>query len=419
MHYAVRRRAKGAMASFFLFGAASTAAVVAHAAVRRGRLFATFAGVFVGVHTLAATAVAAALTSAPLQIAFGVANAAVYTHFFLLARPRWKPSWYRAMVSVPAHFVSATTLLALPFVGAHALGAPSLVLTVPLALGLFGLFESLWTPRHVHEIAVDQRDRGRLARAAFSKKESDRANAPANPSEDRALRVVQITDPHLGPFMSVERLRALCARAVESNPDVVLLTGDFLTMESQSDPSILADALAPLAPLAGRTFACMGNHDHEAPATVREGLRRVGVQLLVDELTTAQTRLGPIEVLGFDFRFRDRRQHLMEVCARFPRKAGVARVAMLHDPGAFVHMTEGSADLVFAGHTHGGQVGLLRLGLAHTFVSALTKIPDHGLWSRGRDLLYVHRGSGHYGFPLRVGVPSEESLLLVTGLAGG
>jgi predicted MPP superfamily phosphohydrolase len=40
-------------------------------------------------------------------------------------------------------------------------------------------------------------------------------------------------------------------------------------------------------------------------------------------------------------------------------------------------------------------------------------LPDHGLWARGRDRLYVHRGTGHYGFPLRLGVPSEESLLRV------
>jgi predicted MPP superfamily phosphohydrolase len=72
---------------------------------------------------------------------------------------------------------------------------------------------------------------------------------------------------------------------------------------------------------------------------------------------------------------------------------------------------EGTADLVLSGHTHGGQLGLLWLGLEHTIVSALTDVPDHGLWSRGRDLLYVHRGTGHYGFPLRLGVPPEESVL--------
>ena len=68
---------------------------------------------------------------------------------------------------------------------------------------------------------------------------------------------------------------------------------------------------------------------------------------------------------------------------------------------------------MLAGHTHGGQVGLVSLGLAFTMLRAFVKAPDHGFWARGTDRLYVHRGTGHYGFPLRLGVPAEESLLRV------
>ncbi|MEO6419793.1 MAG: phosphodiesterase, partial [Polyangiaceae bacterium] len=74
----------------------------------------------------------------------------------------------------------------------------------------------------------------------------------------------------------------------------------------------------------------------------------------------------------------------------------------------------GEGDLVLSGHTHGGQVGLLSLGLDWTFISAFaSSFPDHGFWARGTDRMYVHRGTGHYGFPLRVGVPGEESLLKI------
>jgi predicted MPP superfamily phosphohydrolase len=394
-----------------ILGSLATAAVVTHAALRRGRLFATFAGVFTGVHTLAATALSGALAGAlspGVAAAYGVANAAVYAHFFALGAPAWRPSWYRALVSVPAHFLSATTLLALPFVGAHALGAPAAILGVPVAAGLIGLIDSLRGRSERYAIDLDGGDAGPLGRLPLP----DAKEAP------HALRVVQITDPHLGPFMSVARLREVARRAAEAEPDLVLLTGDFLTMESHHDPDLLAEALAPLAPLAGRTFACMGNHDHEAPATVQEGLSRAGVTLLVDGLARATTRLGEIEILGYDFRFRDRARHLAEVSARFPRSAGVKRLALLHDPGAFTHLPAGSADLVFSGHTHGGQLGLLWLGLPHTVVSLFTAIPDHGLWGRGADRLYVHRGTGQYGFPLRVGVPAEESVLLISGLQG-
>ena len=51
------------------------------------------------------------------------------------------------------------------------------------------------------------------------------------------------------------------------------------------------------------------------------------------------------------------------------------------------------------------------MGFPQTIVSALSGIPDHGFWSRGKDSLDIHRGTGHYGFPLRLGVPPEESVL--------
>jgi predicted MPP superfamily phosphohydrolase len=86
---------------------------------------------------------------------------------------------------------------------------------------------------------------------------------------------------------------------------------------------------------------------------------------------------------------------------------------LLHDPGAFKHLPAGEADLVLSGHTHGGQVGLVSLGLSWTMLRVLMNAPDHGLWARGADRLYVHRGTGHYGFPLRLGVPAEESVLNV------
>ena len=229
----------------------------------------------------------------------------------------------------------------------------------------------------------------------------------------RPLKLVQITDPHLGPFMSVERLRRICERAVERAPDLVVLTGDFLTMESHDRPELLAQALEPLRALEGRTFACLGNHDHEALDTVRTALEKNGVELLVDSATEVATPAGNVQLVGFDFVWRGRAEHLAAVTAAHPRKPGSLRLLLLHDPGAFRHLPEGEGDLVLSGHTHGGQVGFVSLGLPFTMMRAFVSAPDHGLWARGVDRLYVHRGTGHYGFPLRLGVPSEESVLQV------
>jgi len=124
-----------------------------------------------------------------------------------------------------------------------------------------------------------------------------------------------------------------------------------------------------------------------------------------------------VQIVGLDHRWRNRERH-GEVLRAHPRPVGpdgaaALRVVLLHDPGAFRALPSGEADLVLSGHTHGGHVGLVSLGLDWTAIGVFTGMPDHGWWGQGRDRLYVHRASGHYGFPLRVGVPMEESVLEV------
>ena len=101
-----------------------------------------------------------------------------------------------------------------------------------------------------------------------------------------------------------------------------------------------------------------------------------------------------------------------------PRRTAALRLLLLHDPLGFVHVPEGAADLVLSGHTHGGQLGLVFLGLDWTVLSR-TRWPDHGLFAHGTNRLYVHRGTGFYGFPLRIGVPGEASVLEIVPVQPG
>lgn len=393
------------MAPFTLASVAGWAAVVVAARLLRGKLFATFAAVLLGIHTLSSIALADAVGELwPLWAAL---QAATFLHFALLTRPRMRPLWFRALVSVPASTFVAAVFMAIPWAIAASLGLPPVGLWIPFVAAVFGLAESLWTRREVVDLTIDGVDAGPTL---APHRQGLRAPGAA---AARTLRIVQITDPHLGPFMSERRLRRICERAVADRPDLILLTGDFLTMESHADPAVLARALAPLRAAEGRVFACLGNHDHEAPHVVVAALAGIGATLLVDDEAIVSTAAGPVQILGFDFVWRDRGAHLTGACARFPRRPGHLRIALLHDPGAFRHLPAGAADLVFSGHTHGGQVGLVSLGLAWTVLRSLSSIPDHGLWARGRDRLYVHRGTGHYGFPVRLGVPAEESLVRV------
>jgi predicted MPP superfamily phosphohydrolase len=389
------------MSSWFAGASAiGWATVVVAALAVRGRLFGTFVGILLAIQTLISIAMLSAFVRiVPLYAAL---QAVVIVHFCALARPQMRPRLYRALISVPASWFVAATLLALPWALMRAAGFALWWPWLPYAIATLGVLDSLFAREEVVDVVLDGTSVAGLRRAPRG---VERAARP--------LRIVQITDPHLGPFMSVRRLRRIAERAVARRPDLILLTGDFLTMESQGDSRHLAQALAPLTAYEGRVFACRGNHDLEAPGVVAEALASVGVQLLVDQAAHLQTEVGPVEVLGIDFRFRDRDAHIDQVIAKHPRRAGELRIALLHDPGAFKHVPDGAADLVLSGHTHGGQLGLLWLGLEATIVSALTSLPDHGFWGRGSNRLYVHRGTGHYGFPLRVGVPAEHSVLHV------
>jgi uncharacterized protein len=374
--------------------------VVITARIIRNRLYATFIGVMLGIHSLIANAIFPHV--GPLRIPFIALHVLVFVHFLFLARPRLRPLWFRLLVSLPASFFVAGTMLALPWALLSIFTPPPFIF-IPYALAAFGLFQSLTSRRDEVDVVVGD-----------GVVEILKPHRTGDFREDRPLRVAQITDPHLGPFMSVKRLRAICQRAVDHDPDLIFLTGDFLTMESQRDARDLTEALAPMRALPGRVFACLGNHDHEALDLVRGALRANNVTLLVDEETSVDTPAGRVQIVGFDFHFRDRAQRIPAVAEAHPRKPDHLRLILLHDPGAFRHLPEGDADLVLSGHTHGGQVGLVSLGAGWTFLRLFgTKLPDHGLWARGRDRLYVHRGTGHYGFPLRLGVPNEESLLRV------
>lgn len=389
------------MLAWFPWASVSGAALVVLAArIRRGKIFAVFAGIILGIHS--AIAIALARWVGPWLPAYAVLHALVFVQFLLLARPRLRPLWYRVLVSFPASWFAASVMLALPWAIASGLGFTPHGLAVPFLLALAGLGQSLRHQFEERHVGLDD-----------AHVEELRRHRGAERRVARPLRLVQITDPHLGPFMSEARLKGIAERAVAAKPDLVLLTGDFLTMESHRARESLARALSPLLELPGRVFACLGNHDHEAVDTVKGALSDVGATLLVDEATLVETDAGRVQVVGIDFHFRERARRTAEVCKRVPRVPDAFRLVLLHDPGAFRHLPNGEADLVLSGHTHGGQLGLVTLGLPHTFVSAFTSIPDHGLWALGKNRLYVHRGTGHYGFPVRVGVPGEESLLCV------
>ena len=390
---------------FALLSWIGLALVVARAFWSRGLPYAVFSAVMLGLLTASTTLLFPLV--GPLKWAFFPLQFVTLVHFLLLTRPRLRPLWYRALVSVPGSWYAAGALLAVPWALVAALGFEPWLPWLGWLVALPGVLTSLSTRVEDLELVLDGRPVAELKRVD-----------PGVQRTPRSLSLVQITDPHLGPFMSVERLAGICERAVERQPDLILLTGDYLTMESNNTPGALAKALEPLKQAQGRVFAIFGNHDHEAPDEVRAAMMANGIRLLVDESTVVETGAGRVQLLGADHRWTGRDQHLRELVEAHPRVPDALRLVLLHDPSSFPFLPDGEADLVLSGHTHGGQLGLVSLGLEWTFLTSFPGMPDHGFWGLGRNRLYVHKGTGHYGYPLRLGVPAEESVLRIHQLQG-
>jgi predicted MPP superfamily phosphohydrolase len=346
---------------------------------------------------------------------------ATLAHFAHLVHARLRSRPYRALVSIPAQTFVAASFLAgffqLALVPLHLLfwvaDAPAAESALhwldplPYAIALLSVVTSARPRREWVRLRLAKHGPAELRRAPL---ERSRRRPP--PPAGRVLRIVQISDPHLGPWQSVRRMQRRIEGLLASEPDLVLLTGDFLTMEGHGTPGALAAAFEPLRRAAGHSYAIFGNHDHEAPDEVRSALSANGVSLLVDEEALATTPAGPVQILGADWARRERRARLHALLDRYPRRSDHLRLLLLHDPSGFHDLPDAAADLVLSGHTHGGQVGLVSFGLDWTVLSR-SRWPDHGLFARGASRLYVHRGTGFYGFPLRLGVPGEASVLEV------
>jgi len=400
---------------------------------RRGRGYAIFGLVILAValpgalvarrHLAGVAGGAAPLVDA--VVLYGIVAAGA--HLAHLVRARLRARWFRLGVSVPGMtFIAGGALagvwllallpvrLALVLAGAtDAVRWLGVLDVLPFAVALASIATSYFPRKEFVRVPIAAHGPPTLERLPV---ERWRGRAPA-PSPDPTLRIVQISDPHLGPWQPVHRLRRRITELLAHEPDLVLLTGDFLTMEGVGSRGALAEALAPLRDHPGRCFAIFGNHDHESPHEVASALHATGVRLLVDDEARVDTPVGPVQIVGADYVGRGVDEHLRALLARFPRRPDHLRLLLLHDPRGFRHVAPGDVDLTLSGHTHGGQVGLVSFGIDWTVLKR-TRWPDHGLFGHGPNRLYVHRGTGFYGFPLRVGVPGEASVLEVVVARG-
>jgi predicted MPP superfamily phosphohydrolase len=249
------------------------------------------------------------------------------------------------------------------------------------------------------------------------------------------LRIAQLSDIHAGDFMPRSEIRRAVEMANELGADLAVVTGDFIT--SANDP--LEDCIAELgqlrAPLG--VWGCNGNHEIYAGAEERaqQLFERFGMRLLRQENQELAWRGEKFNLIGVDYQ-RERKPS----GARLPMLPDVAplvrrdvpNILLSHNPNSFRRAAELGIQLSLAGHTHGGQVQVEIVDHSFSparfmtkFIAGMYQLPlGSGTQSTTAGAgaaaaagaakqasLYVNRGLGTIGMPVRLGVPPEITLI--------
>lgn len=221
------------------------------------------------------------------------------------------------------------------------------------------------------------------------------------------LTIVHLTDIHVGPFMSEERWREYVRVVNRLEPDLIVLTGDYVASSSRSAIPFVRGA-AELRARYG-VFGSLGNHDRftEAVPLLVEGFARHGMKILYNEQVWVRTEGGRINLIGIDYIGQSGRGF-----ARALRGLHLEGPSVLlsHQPNVFPQAAERAIDLTLAGHTHGGQMVADLAGIRLSPARVITPYVA-GLYERGGAKLYVSRGLGTTGPPVRLNAPPEITLI--------
>jgi predicted MPP superfamily phosphohydrolase len=223
-----------------------------------------------------------------------------------------------------------------------------------------------------------------------------------DPAHD-GLRVAQLSDLHVGPLTPVERIRAAIDEANRFRPDLVALTGDYLTR----DPGGVSLMREQLGGLEAPTVATLGNHDRWVdPRGAGAALEHHGYGFLENQNTTLTLRGAPFTVIGID----DLRTYSADPPRAMKGASPGSRLYLAHVPRtADLLANWGKPMLLLSGHTHGGQVNVPILMPALRWMAREPYV--QGLYQVGTVQLYVNRGVGNVGLALRLNAPPEVSLL--------
>jgi predicted MPP superfamily phosphohydrolase len=225
------------------------------------------------------------------------------------------------------------------------------------------------------------------------------------PAAFEGFRIAQLTDLHHSRIVPIEEVRRVVALANEAGADLIALTGDYTTSRRRYiEPC--AEALGELKAAEG-VWAVLGNHDHytDAELTTR-ALEGRGINVLSNANTLLRRGSDELRLAGVDdwgWGKADWGRALDEV--------ELARPTLLlsHEPAVLDMPQTRGLSLILSGHTHGGQISLPFVGAPARFIEEFRYL--RGLYEREGTQLYVSRGTGMIGLPLRIGARPEVAVL--------
>lgn len=234
------------------------------------------------------------------------------------------------------------------------------------------------------------------------------------PEAFEGFRIAQITDIHFGPYMHTAGLERALHLAQDFRPDLVALTGDFVSHPLYQHNGLAGARNAePCADVFARwkgappMIAVLGNHDHwNNPDMVTGSLRERGIVVLRNASHVIEREQQLLWIAGTDDALESRAD-VAQAIAQIP--PADATILLAHEPDFADHAAKFPVDLQLSGHSHGGQVRLP--GIGPIILPDLARKYHTGLNRVGRLQVFTSHGVGVINPPVRLNCPPKVSLL--------
>lgn len=223
------------------------------------------------------------------------------------------------------------------------------------------------------------------------------------PKKLDGFRVIHLSDIHHSPFTNLEHITRTVKIANRLKPDMFVLTGDYVSHETEFIAPV-AEVLSKLEAEFG-THACLGNHDHWTDAEeLIKCFRREKINLLINEGFRLTARDSSFWLAGVDDYMVGKTDVPASLRGSFPDEM---KMLLAHNPVIIRQAARFGIDLMFSGHTHGGQV---KVRESKNKLFARRKLTS-GLHRRKNTQIYITRGIGTVVLPVRYQCPPEISLI--------